>query len=143
MDIDKHSNLIIAAGTLLTGFLAIGLGMCLSSCDVWPPYHVWSQEQEGEAERARAEQNRQVQIVQSHAKMEAAEYEAQAEVKRAEGVAQANKIIGDSLKGNDAYLRYLWINQLDAGKNPTVIYVQTETNPPILEAKRLQPQEQK
>lgn len=52
---------------------------------------------------------------------------------RAEGVAKANKIIGDSLKGNEAYLRYLWIDKLEGSKQQ-VIYVSTETGLPLLEA---------
>ena len=68
------------------------------------------------------------------AKKESAQLLADAEVTRAEGVAKANKIIGDSLKGNESYLRYLWINGLSEKDNNTVIYVPTEANLPILEA---------
>jgi hypothetical protein len=53
-------------------------------------------------------------------------------------VAQANKIIGDSLKDNEAYLRYLWIQNLENSKDRTIVYVPTEANLPILEAGRLQ-----
>ena len=60
---------------------------------------------------------------------------ASAEVERAKGVAEANKIIGESLNGNDAYLRYLWIERL--GQNgQDVIYIPTEAGLPILEAGR-------
>jgi hypothetical protein len=58
------------------------------------------------------------------------------EVERAKGVASANKIIGDSLKDNEAYLRYLWIADMTNNKAPSVIYVPTEANIPILEAGR-------
>lgn len=51
------------------------------------------------------------------------------------GVAQANKIIGDSLKGNEAYLRYLWVDKLDGSKQ-TIVYVPTETGMPLMEAGR-------
>lgn len=47
----------------------------------------------------------------------------------------SNKIIGASLKENEAYLRYLWINGRESN-NPTVIYVPTEAGLPILEAGR-------
>ena len=67
---------------------------------------------------------------------EAATLEAQAEIERAKGVAEANKIIGDSLKGNEAYLRYLWIQGLQEGATPQVVYVPTEAGLPILEAGR-------
>ena len=42
--------------------------------------------------------------------MDSAKLLADAEVERAKGVAQANAIIGDSLKNNEEYLRYLYIN---------------------------------
>lgn len=69
--------------------------------------------------------------------MESAELLAQAEVKRAEGVAKANQIIGASLRDNEAHLRYLWITDV-AGANidKTVVYVPTEANLPLLEAGR-------
>jgi hypothetical protein len=60
---------------------------------------------------------------------------AEAEVERARGVAQANKIIGDSLKDNEGYLRYLWIDSL-AHTQDKVIYVPTEAGLPVLEAGR-------
>jgi hypothetical protein len=48
-------------------------------------------------------------------------------------VAEANRIIGESLKGNESYLRYLWIQNLESGSN-SVVYVPTEAGLPILEA---------
>lgn len=101
----------------------------------YPRYNVWQQGLEGEAELARASQNRQIAIQEATAKREAATLLAQAEVERAKGVAEANKIIGNSLKGNESYLRYLWIDSLANGKSE-VIYVPTEANLPILEATR-------
>ena len=52
------------------------------------------------------------------------------------GGASANKIIGDSLKDNEAYLRYLWINNLEDAQDRTVVYIPTEADLPILEAGR-------
>lgn len=44
---------------------------------------------------------------------------------------------GESLKGNEAYLRYLWIIDVaGAGTDKTVVYIPTEANMPILEAAR-------
>lgn len=99
-------------------------------------YGVWAQRKEGEAELARAESNRQIKTLEAKAAEESAKHLAQAEVIRARGVAEANKIIGDSLKGNEAYLRYLWISNLEC-KDKEVIYIPTEANMPILEAGRL------
>lgn len=100
---------------------------------VYPIYNVWSSGQSGLAELRKAEQNRQIAIEESKAKMESAKMLSEAEIVRARGVAEANKIIGDSLKGNEAYLRYLWIDGLNRN-NQNVIYVPTEAGLPILEA---------
>jgi regulator of protease activity HflC (stomatin/prohibitin superfamily) len=123
----NRKTFLILAGVLIVAIAGLAVGC--------PPYNVWAARMEGEAELARAEQNRQIQIAQSRAKAEAATYEAQAEIARAQGVAQANTIIGNSLKGNEAYLRYLWIDRLDSTKGQ-IIYVPTEAGLPILEAGR-------
>lgn len=101
-----------------------------------PNYSVYQQNLEGEAELARATQNRQISIQEAQAKKESAKDLAEAEVIRAEGAARANKIIGESLKGNEAYLHYLFINNMEHTKNQ-VIYLPTEAGLPILEAQRL------
>lgn len=117
-------------GVVLVLFLgAIGMYGC-------PKYNVYSSRMAGEAMLAHAQASKEVAVAEAKAKNESAELLAQAEVKRAYGVAQANKIIGDSLKGNDAYLRYLWIDKLDSGQGQ-VIYVPTEAGLPILEAGRI------
>jgi hypothetical protein len=99
-----------------------------------PRYTVYQQRLTGEAELARATYNRQVAVQEAEAKKAAAKDLADAEVIRAEGVAKANQIIGDSLRNNEAYLRYLWITDVTNNKAPTVIYVPTEAGLPILEA---------
>ena len=109
----------------------------LSGCNAYPPYNVYEQKMQGEAELARANYSKLVQIQDALAKKESAKALADAEVIRAEGVARANAIIGQSLKDNEAYLRYLWINQLSASEGKgQVIYVPTEAGLPILEAGR-------
>lgn len=100
-----------------------------------PTYKVWQQNKEGEAELARAEQNRQIAIQEAKAKEESAKSLANAEVIRARGVAEANRIIGDSLTNNDAYIHYLWIEALRESKND-VIYIPTEAGIPITESAR-------
>ncbi len=102
-----------------------------------PQYGVCEQRLAGQAQLAHAQASKEVAVAEAKAKMESAEYLAQAEVRRAEGVAKANQIIGQSLKDNDAYLRYLWITEV-AGKDidKTVVYIPTEANIPIMEAAR-------
>ncbi len=112
-------------------FLIVGfIGGCAY---VVPKYRVWEREQQGLAELAQADGNRKITILEAKAKLESAESLAEAEIARAKGVAEANRIIGESLKNNESYLRYLWIQNLENGNN-AVIYVPTETNLPILEA---------
>ena len=101
-----------------------------------PYLHVWQQSKLGEAELARADSNRQIATCEALAKKESAKALADAEVIRAEGVAKANKIIGDSLTGNEGYLRYLWIQGLQTNQMQ-VVYVPTEANLPIMESHRL------
>lgn len=110
----------------------LGIAAGMYGC---PQYHVWQSGLAGQAELRRAEQNRQIAVQEAHAKKDAAVLLADAEIARANGVAAANKIIGDSLKNNEAYLRYLFVNNLEHTKNQ-VIYVPTEANLPLLEAGR-------
>lgn len=99
-----------------------------------PKYNVWQQEMTGRAELTRARENRKIKIEEAEAVKESAGFLAEAEVIQARGVAEANKIIGDSLRDNTAYLRYLWIKGLQDGSSE-VIYIPTEANLPILEAR--------
>ena len=61
-----------------------------------------------------------------------AKKDAEIEVERAKGVAEANQIIAESI--TEGYLHYKFIEGLNDG-NTEVIYVPTETNLPILEAR--------
>jgi len=106
---------------------------CMVGC---PTYSVYEQEKAGEAELKRAESSRRIAVLEAQAKLDSAKLLAQSEIERAKGVAEANKIIGEGLKGNEDYLRYLWITELKT-PNQTVIYVPTEANMPIMEATRL------
>lgn len=123
----EEGSTIILSGVLLTLLLVGGLYGC-------PQYNVYQSELSGQAELKKAEYTRQTAVLESKAKLDSAKNLADAEIERAKGVAQANKIIGDSLKGNEDYLRYLWIDGLQNGKGNEVIYVPTEAGLPILEA---------
>lgn len=111
-------------------------GFCaLFTFGLWgcPHYKVYVSQKDGEAQLAHANFEREVQVRDAQGKFEAATLLAKAEVERAKGVAGANAIIGDSLKNNEAYLRWLFIEGLRE-KQGEVIYVPTEANLPILEA---------
>ncbi|MGF1544683.1 MAG: membrane protease subunit [Parvularculaceae bacterium] len=102
---------------------------------ILPQWNVWRAELAGRAALAEAENERKVLIEEAKARLESAKFYADAEVERAKGVAEANRIIADGLGGPEGYLRYLWIQQL--GENDQdVIYIPTEAGVPILEAGR-------
>lgn len=121
----------------------------------WPKYKVYKLEMNGIAALKEAEWSKQILIEEAKAKEQAAlmqakarvtlaqaegeakivqaKAEGQADIERAKAAAEANKIIGESLKGNEAYLRYVWIKGLQDG-NGERIYIPTEAGLPILEA---------
>lgn len=98
-----------------------------------PTYDVWQQEMSGKAEFAKAEQNRRIKIEEAKANLEAEKLNAQAEIERAKGAAEAIKIENGSL--TPTYIQYLWVRQQNMILNK-VIYIPTEANLPILEAKK-------
>ena len=102
---------------------------------VRPWYNVWSQEMEGKAEFAKAEQNRKIKIEEARANLEAEKLNAQAEVERAKGAAEAIKIENGSI--TPTYIQYLWVRQQSDLSDKTVIYIPTESNLPLLESTRM------
>lgn len=127
----------IALGVIVVGTVVFGgIGGCFY---VAPQYNVYSQRMEGQAQFQKAESDRQIKVLEARAAFEAADMTSKAEVRRAEGVAQANKIIADGLGGPEGYLRWRYIEMLEntGQKNGRdVIYIPTEGGLPILEAGR-------
>ena len=119
-----------AAALVLGGIVVVVL---VALFGAGPVYNVWSKSLSGKAQLAEAESNRQIAVLEAKAKYESAKELALAEVERAKGVAQANQIIGDSLKGNREYLQYLYITGLEtaAEKGAKTIYIPTEGGMPI------------
>ena len=105
-----------------------------------PQYNVYSQRLAGEAKLRESESSRQIAIEEAKAAKESATLLAEAEVIRAKGSAEANKILQDSLVGPGAtnYLAYRQIEALDQ-KKAQLIYVPTEAGLPVNEASRLAP----
>jgi len=114
-------------------YIGLFFAVLLAGC---PQYNVYSSKLAGQAKLVEAESSRKIAIVEADARKEAAQSLAEGEIIRARGVAEANRIIGDSLKNNEAYLRYLYINNLNdaSNKNNSVIYIPTEAGLPVLEA---------
>lgn len=113
-------------GILIVLLLFVGLLWAI------PNYKVYSRELNGKAQLKEAEWNRQIAIEEAEAMKEAAKLIAEAEVLRAAGIAEANEIIGGSI--TDQYIKYKFVEGLNDG-NTEVIYVPTEANLPILEAR--------
>lgn len=117
--------------TLVITVLTIAASML-----VIPPYRVWSEGMKGKAEFMRAEQNRKIKIEEAKANLDAEKLNAQAEVERAKGAAEAIKIENGSL--TPTYIQYLWVRQQNANANNRIIYIPTEAGLPVLEAGRVQ-----
>jgi regulator of protease activity HflC (stomatin/prohibitin superfamily) len=69
-------------------------------------------------------------VQQKHFELEQAMKDAEIEVARAKGAAEAQQIVRSTL--SDSYLHYLWIKTL--AENPNVIYVATEANMPLFKS---------
>ena len=128
---DNNSTAIKAIVGGVCGIIFLIIAIAL----IRPWYNVWSQEMEGKAEFAKAEQNRKIKIEEAKANLEAEKLKAQAEIERAKGAAEAIRIENGSL--TPTYIQYLWVRQQSDLNNKTVIYVPTETNLPILESTRV------
>lgn len=132
----KVGNIVIAIVLSIVAFMVLWMS-------VMPNYRIYKQRKSGEAALRQQEWEKKILIEQANAQNQAANLDAEARLKRAtaeseaeiiraKGAAEANRIIGESLTGNEAYLRYLWIDKISGGNQ--VIYVPTEAGLPILEA---------
>lgn len=127
---------------MVKALVLVCMSLSLSACGVW--YAEWQGDVTkaelkafGEAELLQSESSKRIAVETAKAQLDSAKLLAQAEIERAKGVAEANKIIGESLKQNEQYLRWLYISNLnEAEKTGTVktIYIPTEAGLPILEA---------
>ena len=112
MEIRLNFKLVV---TSLVVLFAIVLGLMFGI----PAYRVWSQEMEGKAELAKAEQNRKIKIAEAEANLEAEKLNAKAEIERAKGAAEAIRIENGSL--TPTYIQYLWVRQQNLNPGDKVI----------------------
>ena len=100
-----------------------------------PKYKVWQQEMDGKAEMAKAEQNRKILVEEAKARLEAEKLNAEAEIERAKGMAQAMEIENGKL--TSTYNQYLFIRTLekisDKGSLPQLIYLPTDGMLPVMD----------
>ena len=119
----------------LLGIFLTVLAIAFAGFLFWagPTYRVWSREMNGKATLREAEWDRKVQIEEAQANLESEKLNAQAEVERAKGMAEAIDIEGGAL--TTEYIQYMWVRQ-NTFNDKTTIYIPTEANLPILEAVR-------
>lgn len=132
---NNYNNINITPALVKTALWGIGIIVLfsISMAFIRPWYNVWSQEMEGKAEFAKTEQNRKIKIEEARANLEAEKLNAQVEIERAKGAAEAiRRIENGSI--TPTYIQYLWVRQQSNLSDKTVIYVPTETNLPILES---------
>jgi regulator of protease activity HflC (stomatin/prohibitin superfamily) len=96
---------IVLAGVVLIGGLAFGL----------PQYGVYTKSLNGKAQLMEAEYTRQTAVLEAQAKLDSAEKLKQVRITEAQGIAEANRIIGASLKNNPEYLTFLQIQNIQEG----------------------------
>lgn len=131
----NERNEITTGGSITIVFfilliIAVGMWGC-------PTYKVYSAKKAGEAVLAHAQYSREVAVAEARAKMESATLLAQADTIRAHGIANSNRIIGESLKDNPQYLQWLWIDQLKDQQHQIIYVPSSGLGLPILEANRL------
>lgn len=128
---EDKENIVI--WSLIVSFFT---GIIIAAFIFLPKYGVYRKELKGKAMLKEAEWSKKIKVEEAKAKLESAKLESEAEIERSRGLAEANKIVGDSLKGNEEYLRYLYIEGLKEDNKNQIIYVPTEAGLPILEAGR-------
>ena len=118
----------VTSAIIICVALLIGFGMW-----GYPHYNVWQQGMSGQAKLREAEYSKMVLIEEAKALLEAEKLNAQAEIERALGMAEAMRIEGGAL--SKEYIQYLWVRQ-NKFDDKTTVYIPTEANLPILEATR-------
>lgn len=137
---DDYGRLTAFGGWIVAGIITIVIiGIVLALMYGIPKYNVWqtkiaieSAENIGKAAMAEAEENRKILIEEAKANLEAQKLNSQAEVERAKGMAEAIEIENGKLTA--LYIHYLWVRNIDR-MDGEKIYIPTEANIPILEAK--------
>lgn len=119
-----ETRVVIWAVVLVLSVIAI----CMFG---WPYYRVWHQHMEGAASLSRAEQEKQIQIEQAKAELESAKIRA-----------EAISLVGEAAQKYPEYRQQEFIgafaDAMKEGNIDQIIYVPTETNIPIVEARRPQ-----
>ena len=108
-------------------FVAMAAGIVFG----YPVYKVWEQSKAGEAALAKAPQDRQIKVQEAEAEMEAASKQA-----------EANRILGESIRQYPESMEQKWVEAIEKTSNQ-VIYLPTEASVPITESARMAQKAQK
>jgi hypothetical protein len=130
----KKGDSLVATIILI---LVLFFGVILLAMWGLPKYKIYSQTMRGTAAFKEAEIDRQILVEEARAQEEALQMRARGEAERekikADATAYAIEKIGETLESKQAYLRWLWINEVAGGEGDR-IYIPTEAGMPILEA---------
>ena len=123
-------------GLLLLGAIGIigGIGVAMI---ILAQIGVWQKALEGNAELQKANYTRQVAVVEAQAKLDSASKLAQVRIQEAKGIAEANRIIGESLRNNPDYLTFLQIEAIKEGAdkgNKTYFVAPNQAGVPVIAA---------
>jgi hypothetical protein len=133
------------AGWIIFGTVVAAL--CAGVLWLLPQVGAYYSQVGGRGALLKAESTRQVRVLEAKAKLEAADLEARAEVRRAQGSAQAIEAIKGQLGGPEGYLRWLYIQGLQentassnnggegggggGGHKETIVYIPTDGLVPL------------
>ncbi len=112
----NKQNALIAAFVSVSIFLHI-------ICFFHPYISIWKAEVQGRAKLRKEHYNQETAVIQAYSKKEIAQLIAESEVIKAQGIAKANKIIGESLANQNICLRCMWMKELK--KNNEDIYFES------------------
>ena len=112
--------------------IAIAFGIGLICLGMWgcPQYGNYLAEMRGKAELAQAEFSKQVMVQEANANLEAEKLNAEAEVVRAKGTADARGVEGFGMT-NEEYIQYLWVKKLSMA-DTSVVYLPSDGGLPVL-----------
>lgn len=105
--------------------LVLFLGLSAAVAFGYPQYKVWEQSKAGEAALAKATQDRQIKVQEAEAEQEAASKQA-----------EANRILGESIRQYPESMEQKWVEAIEKTSNQ-VIYLPTEASVPITESARM------
>ncbi len=122
-------SMLLLGGVVLAVIVGVMVGL--------PTYNVYRKQMAGKAAYEQAVQDRRIRVLEAQAALDSAQLTAQAEVARARGTNEANRIMAESLGGPENYLRWAYIDMLKETadqQDRQIIYIPTEAGMPILEA---------